>query len=41
MKVTLVWRSGNNFLTTLYSEDEVKKAVFQMEYNKAPGPDGF
>jgi hypothetical protein len=26
----------NNFLTALYSEDEVKKAVFQMEHNKAP-----
>ena len=21
--------------------EEVKKAVFQMEHNKAPGPDGF
>jgi hypothetical protein len=31
----------NNFLNALYTEDEVKKAVFQMEHNKAPGPDGF
>jgi hypothetical protein len=31
----------NAFLTAPYSEEEVKKAVFQMEHNKAPGPDGF
>ena len=31
----------NNLLTAPYSEDEVRKAVFQMEHNKAPGPDGF
>jgi hypothetical protein len=31
----------NNLLTALYTEEEVKKAVFQMEHNKAPGPDGF
>jgi mannosylglycoprotein endo-beta-mannosidase len=30
----------NNLRTALYSE-EVKKAIFQMEHNKAPGPDGF
>jgi hypothetical protein len=31
----------NNLLAAPFSEDEVKKAVFQMEHNKAPGPDGF
>jgi hypothetical protein len=31
----------NNLLTAEYSEEEVRKIVFQMEYNKAPGPDGF
>ena len=31
----------NNLLTNPYSEDEVRTAVFQMERNKAPGPDGF
>jgi hypothetical protein len=29
----------NNFLTAEYSEEEVRKAIFQMEQNKAPGPD--
>jgi hypothetical protein len=24
-----------------FSEEEVQKAVFQMEHNKALGPDGF
>jgi hypothetical protein len=31
----------NNFLTAPNSEDEIRKTVFQMEHNKAPGPDGF
>jgi hypothetical protein len=31
----------NNFLTSEYSEEEVMKAIFQMEHNKAPGLDGF
>jgi hypothetical protein len=31
----------NGLLTTPYSEEEVKKAVFQMEHKKAPGPGGF
>jgi hypothetical protein len=31
----------NGLLTTPYSEDKVMKAIFLMEHNKAPGPDGF
>jgi hypothetical protein len=31
----------NNFLTAEYSEEEVRKAIFQIEHNKTPGPDGF
>jgi mannosylglycoprotein endo-beta-mannosidase len=31
----------NDLLTAKYSEEEVRKAIFQMENNKAPGPDGF
>jgi hypothetical protein len=31
----------NGLVTAPYSEDEVKKAIYQMEHNKAPGPDGF
>jgi mannosylglycoprotein endo-beta-mannosidase len=31
----------NNFLTSLYTEEEVRNVVFQMEHNKAAGPDGF
>jgi hypothetical protein len=30
-----------DLLTDPYSEDEINKASFQMEHNKAPGPDGF
>jgi hypothetical protein len=30
-----------NFFTAEYSEEEVRKAIFQTEHNKAPGPDGF
>ena len=29
----------NSLLTAPYTEDEIRKAVFQMEHNKAPGPD--
>ena len=28
-------------LTAPFNEEEVKLAVFDMEHNKAPGPDGF
>jgi hypothetical protein len=31
----------NALLTAPYSEHEVNKAIFHMEHNKAPGPDGF
>jgi hypothetical protein len=31
----------NAILTFPYSEEEIRKVVFQMEHNKAPGPDGF
>ena len=31
----------NEHLTDAFSESEVRTAVFQMEHNKAPGPDGF
>ena len=31
----------NDFLTAPFTEDEIKRAIFQMEHNKAPGPDGF
>jgi hypothetical protein len=31
----------NIILVEDFTEDEVRKTVFQMEHNKAPGPDGF
>nr|XP_051210949.1 uncharacterized protein LOC127328385 [Lolium perenne] len=31
----------NAVLTAPYTKEEIRKAVFQMELNKAPGPDGF
>ena len=31
----------NDIPTAPFSEEEVRAAVFQMEHNKAPGPDGF
>jgi len=31
----------NEFLTDVFSEYEVRAAMFQMQHNKAPGPDGF
>ena len=31
----------NEILVAPFSEEEVKVAVFDMEHNKASGPDGF
>jgi hypothetical protein len=31
----------NNLLMTPYTEDEARKAIFQMEHNKVPVSDGF
>jgi len=31
----------NDILTTMFTEEEIKEAIFQMEHNKAPGPNGF
>jgi hypothetical protein len=31
----------NAFLTAPFTEEEVRKAIFEMKHNKAPGPDGF
>jgi hypothetical protein len=31
----------NDILISPFTESEVRDAVFQMEHNKAPGPDGF
>lgn len=36
-----VTNEENEFLTAPFSEDEIRGAVFEMEHNKAPGPDGF
>jgi hypothetical protein len=31
----------NEYLTAIFTEMEVKEAIFQMKHNKAPGPVGF
>jgi hypothetical protein len=33
--------SENEFLTAPFTQEEIWDAVFHMEHNKAPGPDGF
>jgi hypothetical protein len=39
--ISQVSQNENEILTTEFSYNEVKEAIFQMEHNKAPGPDGF
>jgi hypothetical protein len=39
--ITQVTEEENTILTAPFSEEEVKAAIFQMEHNKASGPDGF
>ena len=34
-------QEDNEVLTSEFTESEVKNIVFQMEHNKAPGPNGF
>jgi hypothetical protein len=31
----------NEYLTDTFSQQEMRATIFQMEHNKAPGPDGF
>jgi hypothetical protein len=39
--ITQVSPSENELLTAPFTIEEVKEAIFQMEKNKAPGPNGF
>jgi hypothetical protein len=39
--ITQVSNEENEILTAPFSMEKVRKAVFQMEHNKAPGQDGF
>jgi hypothetical protein len=39
--ITQVSTKGNEALTAEFLEKEVRDAIFQMNNNKAPGPDGF
>ena len=36
-----VAKTENEIMISAFTEIEVKEVVFQMEHNKAPGPDGF
>jgi hypothetical protein len=36
-----VTENENKILTSPFTLDEIKEAVFQMEHNKTPGPDAF
>lgn len=39
--ISQVSEEENTFFTGPFSEEEVQKAIFQMEHNKAPGLDDF
>jgi len=41
LDIPQVSQEDNDVLISEFTETEVKDAVFQMEHNKAPGPDGF
>ena len=41
LDIPQVSQEENDVLISEFTETEVKDAVFQMEHNKAPGPDGF
>ena len=36
-----VTQEENDVLVAEFTETEVREAVFQLQHNKAPGPDGF
>ena len=41
LDIPQVSQEENDVLISEFTESEVKDAVFPMEHNKAPGPDGF
>ena len=41
LDVPQVFQEENDVLTSEFTKSEVRDAVFQMEHNKATGPDGF
>jgi hypothetical protein len=36
-----VSQEENDLIIRPFTHDEVREAIFQMEHNKAPGPNGF
>jgi hypothetical protein len=41
LDIPQISQEENESLIAAFTESEVRNAVFQMEHNKAPGPDGF
>jgi hypothetical protein len=39
--ITQISLEDNEKLTSIFIEQGVKEAIFQMKHNKAPGPDGL